>query len=68
MAEKETDQYLELWKQLDDQFTNWLSYYKEITDYVLPRRGKYLDAGQTAEGGESGTARYMTGRRHGPCG
>lgn len=61
MAEKETDQYLELWKQLDDQFTNWLSYYKEITDYVLPRRGKYLDAGQTAEGGEKRHSKIYDG-------
>lgn len=52
MAEKEATKYLELWKQLDGQFTNWLSYYKEITDYILPRRGKYLDIGQSAEGGE----------------
>jgi hypothetical protein len=52
MADKESKPYLELWKELDNQFLSWKDQYKEITDYVLPRRGKYIDDGQTAEGGE----------------
>ena len=31
------------WTELDNQFTNWLSLFKDVKDYILPRRGFFLD-------------------------
>ncbi len=60
-VEKESRKYLELWKELDDQFMTWKSYFKEITDYALPRRGKYIDDGASAHGGEKRHSQIFDG-------
>lgn len=62
MAEdKESKKYLELWKELDQNFLSWKSYFQEISDYILPRRGKYLDRGDSAEGGEKRHTKIIDG-------
>ncbi len=45
MAEaiQKNKQYLERWVYLDNEFAPWLSLYQQVTDYILPRRGYYLD-------------------------
>lgn len=44
MAELEGNKkYTGRWKELDDQFTNWESLFKDVKDYILPRRGFFLD-------------------------
>ena len=59
--EKKSKEYLDLWKELDDNFSHWKSLYLDIRDYVLPRRGKFIDLGQSAEGGETRHGKILDG-------
>jgi hypothetical protein len=48
---KEYKDYIEAYKELDEQFKDWKNLYKDIRDYILPRRGKFIDDLDTAAGG-----------------
>lgn len=43
---------IERWKELDQEFSYWKPLMKEIRDYILPRRAKFIDDGDTSHGGE----------------
>ena len=30
------------YKKLEDERHSWVNHYREISDYILPRRGRYL--------------------------
>ena len=38
------------WKRLEDDRSSWRSHWIEITDYLLPRRGRYLIESQNSKG------------------
>lgn len=43
MSQDKNTEYNQRWSFLDQEFAPWLSLYKNITDYILPRRGYYLE-------------------------
>jgi len=43
------------WKQLEDDRSSWRSHWMEITDYLLPRRGRYLQESQNSKGRKRST-------------
>jgi hypothetical protein len=50
---KEYVDYIEAYKELDEQFMDWKNLFKDVRDYILPRRGKFIDdATDSAQGGE----------------
>ena len=38
------------WKKLEDDRSSWRSHWSEITDYMLPRRGRYMTESQSTKG------------------
>jgi hypothetical protein len=42
----ENDRYSRNWKQLDQQFIEWQSVYKEIADYIAIGRGRFIAQGE----------------------
>ena len=44
---------IDRWKELDEQFYYWKLKFRDIRDYVLPHRGKFLDEKDSFEGGEN---------------
>ena len=38
------------WKRLEDERSSWRSHWMEITDHLLPRRGRYLLESQNSKG------------------
>lgn len=42
-------QYLNKFTELDTQFKHWEGLYKDVTDYLLPEHGNYLDRGKPYE-------------------
>ena len=50
---KEYKEYIEGYKELDEQFSEWKLLFKDIRDYILPRRGKFIDDVDSAAGGEN---------------
>jgi hypothetical protein len=49
---KEPKDYIEAFKELDEQFRDWKLLFKDVRDYILPRRGKFIDDTDSAQGGE----------------
>lgn len=43
------------WKRLEDDRSSWRSHYIELTDYLLPRRGRYLIESQNSKGRKRST-------------
>jgi hypothetical protein len=38
------------WKRLEDDRSSWRSHYMELSDYLLPRRGRFLLESQNSKG------------------
>lgn len=43
------------WKRLEDDRTSWRNHWQEISDYLLPRRGRYLIESQNTKGRKRNT-------------
>lgn len=40
------DRYSRNWKQLDSQYDQWKAVYKDVADYIVLGRGRFIDAGE----------------------
>ena len=43
------------YKKLEDERHSWVNHYREISDYILPRRGRYLLEDQSSKGRKRNT-------------
>lgn len=61
MAENVGKKYLDRLKALEDEQSEWIPHMQDITDYILPRKGKYLARGQKIREGEVKNEKIIDG-------
>jgi hypothetical protein len=61
MAENVGRKYLDRLKALEDEQTEWIPHMQDITNYILPRKGKYLARGQKIKEGEVKNQKIVDG-------
>lgn len=56
MAENKTkrDQYTDRWTQLKNERSSWVTHWRDISDYLLPRSGRYV----ASDRNRGGTSKY----------